>query len=99
MEFWRISVKFFDGRVEEFVSERVLVKEWLGYWLRKVSCGVVWVKREVNSIEDLGNWEFEEMEYIFYRRGFNNKLVWENCREEREKRERENRVLKIDFRE
>lgn len=94
MEFWRCSVKFFDGRVEEFVSDRVLVKEWLSYWLGKVSCGFVWVKKGVKSIDDLKKWEFEEVEYMFYRKGYDDKLVWENWREGRE---RESRVLKIDF--
>lgn len=96
MEFWRISVKLFGGRVLEMVGERKNVREFLEYWLNKVSCGYVWVKKGVNCIEDLGNWGFDEVEWCFYRKGYDNKMVWENWREERE---RENRVLKIDFRE
>jgi len=77
MEFWRISVKLFNGEKLDFVSERVLVREWLSYYLGKCSCGFVWSKKGVINVDQLENWDMEEVEYCFYRKGYDNKIVWE----------------------
>lgn len=42
MELWRGSVLYFNGKRNEFVSSRELVREWFEYEIRKSRCGVIW---------------------------------------------------------
>lgn len=88
MEFVRGSVLGFDGVVREFVSSRDLVREWLSYEIGRSSSGMLWRKKCVENCEDLDNWDFEEVWYMFYR-GYGEKIVWENWEENREMKKKQ----------
>lgn len=76
MYMWKVSVKV-NGEEKVFVSSRECVKEWLEWMLRKYycECGMVWVK-ECREKKDLV-FEFENIEYVFYRKGEKDEVVWE----------------------
>lgn len=76
MLFWKVSVKV-DGKENVFVSSRECVKEWLSWMLERFycECGMVWVK-EVKCKDELV-FEFEDVRYVFYRKGWDDEIVWE----------------------
>jgi len=76
MYMWKVSVKV-NGVEKVFVSSRECVKEWLEWMLRKYycECGMVWVKK-VKSKDDLV-FGFDDVNYVFYRKGFDDEIVWE----------------------
>lgn len=76
MELWKGSVHRFNGTVCEFVGTRETVREWLTFEIRRASCGVVYVKPDVHRADGL-SWDSGEIRYMFYRRGFVNRIIWE----------------------
>lgn len=76
MYMWKVSVKV-NGEEKVFVSSRECVKEWLEWMMRRFycECGMVWVK-EVKSKNDLV-FGFEDIRYMFYRKGFDDEIIWE----------------------
>lgn len=76
MLMWKCSVKV-KGVEKCFVGSRGCVREWLVWMMERnyCECGMVWVK-ECRKKEDLV-FEFENIEYVFYRKGREDKVVWE----------------------
>ena len=76
MLMWKCSVKV-KGVEKVFVGSRGCVREWLAWMMRRCycECGMVWVK-EVKSKDELV-FEFENIEYVFYRKGVDDEIVWE----------------------